>query len=88
VREYQVETSQGVRHPGINCLSYEPTIPSKFIVGTEQVEGRRATSQGGVVACRMQAKAGTNDWVLGEFQACHQGKVPGPATTVSPPPPR
>ena len=52
--------------PGINSLSFEPTIPSKFMVGTEQ---------GGVIICRMQAKSGTNDWILGEFDACHQGKV-------------
>ena len=29
--------------PGINSLSFEPTIPSKFMVGTEQ---------GGVIICR------------------------------------
>ena len=29
--------------PGINALSFEPTIPSKFMVGTEQ---------GGVIICR------------------------------------
>ena len=52
--------------PGINSLSFEPTIPSKFMVGTEQ---------GGVVVCRMQAKAGTNDWILADFETCHQGKV-------------
>ena len=57
---------EGVKNPGINCLSFEPTIPSKFMVGTEQ---------GGVIITRMQAKAGTNDWVLGEFESCHQGKV-------------
>ena len=33
------------------------------------------TEQGGVIITRMQAKAGTNDWVLGEFEKCHQGKV-------------
>ena len=67
VREYQVETAgEGVKNPGINCLSFEPTIPSKFMVGTEQ---------GGVVVCRMQAKAGTNDWILADFETCHQGKV-------------
>ena len=49
---------------GINSLSFEPTIPSKFMVGTEQ---------GGVIICRMQAKSGTNDWILGEFDGCHQG---------------
>ena len=51
---------------GINCLSFEPTIPSKFMVGTEQ---------GGVVVARMQAKAGTNDWILADLESCHQGKV-------------
>ena len=28
-----------------------------------------------VTICRMQAKTGTNDWILGEFEGCHQGKV-------------
>ena len=51
---------------GINSLSFEPTIPSKFMVGTEQ---------GGVIICRMQAKSGTNDWILGEFEGCHQGAL-------------
>ena len=104
----QVETAgEGVKNPGINCLSFEPTIPrflltaikiyhhesvqgaelslqhclllivitititiiiitsmlSKFMVGTEQ---------GGVVVARMQAKAGTNDWILADFENCHQ----------------
>ena len=36
---------------------------SKFMVGTEQ---------GGVVVARMQAKAGTNDWILADFENCHQ----------------
>ena len=104
---------EGVKNPGINCLSFEPTIPrfllsdihhlepqskyhlesvqgaelslqhclllivititititiiismlSKFMVGTEQ---------GGVVVARMQAKAGTNDWILADFENCHQ----------------
>ena len=69
VRQYKMESSYSKNPefpPGINSLSFEPTIPSKFMVGTEQ---------GGVVITRMQAKAGTNDWVLGEFEKCHQGKV-------------
>ena len=69
VKQYMLQTSSSANSefpPGINCLSFEPTIPSKFMVGTEQ---------GGVVSCRMQAKAGTNDWVLGEFDNCHYGKV-------------
>ena len=69
VKQYMLQTSSSAMSefpPGINCLSFEPTIPSKFMVGTEQ---------GGVVSCRMQAKAGTNDWVLGEFDNCHYGKV-------------
>ena len=36
---------------GINCLSFEPTIPSKFMMRTEQV-----------VVCRIQTKAGTYDF--------------------------
>ncbi len=39
---------------GINCLSFEPTIPNKFMVRTEQV----------AVVCRIQTKAGTYDWNL------------------------
>ena len=69
VRQYKMESSFSKNQefpPGINSLSFEPTIPSKFMVGTEQ---------GGVIITRMQAKAGTNDWVLGEFENCHQGKV-------------
>ena len=69
VRQYKMESSYSKNQefpPGINSLSFEPTIPSKFMVGTEQ---------GGVIITRMQAKAGTNDWVLGEFESCHQGKV-------------
>ena len=69
VRQYKMESSYSKNQefpPGINSLSFEPTIPSKFMVGTEQ---------GGVIITRMQAKAGTNDWVLGEFEKCHQGKV-------------
>ena len=69
VRQYKMESSYSKNQefpPGINSLSFEPTIPSKFMVGTEQ---------GGVIITRMQAKAGTNDWVLGEFENCHQGKV-------------
>ena len=69
VRQYKMESSFSKNQefpPGINSLSFEPTIPSKFMVGTEQ---------GGVIITRMQAKAGTNDWVLGEFESCHQGKV-------------
>lgn len=69
VKNYMLQTSTSENSefpPGINCLSFEPTIPSKFMVGTDT---------GGVVCCRMQAKAGTNDWVLGEFDNCHQGKV-------------
>ena len=30
------------------------------------------TEQGGVVVARMQAKAGTNDWILADFENCHQ----------------
>ena len=69
VRQYKMESSFSKNQefpPGINSLSFEPTIPSKFMVGTDQ---------GGVIITRMQAKAGTNDWVLGEFESCHQGKV-------------
>ena len=72
--------------PGLNCLSYEPTIPSKFMVGTEQggVICTRSTALSAVMRYattlitltnRMQAKSGTNDWVLGEFENCHHGKV-------------
>ena len=42
--------------------------------------------QGGVVVSRMQAKAGTQDWILAEFEACHQGKVDTPPLLRSPPP--
>ena len=61
VRQYCMESAHTKNPefpPGINSLSFEPTIPSKFMVGTEQ---------GGVIICRMQAKTGTNDWILGEF---------------------
>ena len=51
---------------GINCLSYEPTISSKFLVGTDQ---------GSVVSCRMQPKHGTNEMILAEFDHCHFGKI-------------
>ena len=51
---------------GINCLSFEPTISSKFMVGTDQ---------GSVVCCRMQPKQGTNDMILGDFRQCHFSKV-------------
>ena len=33
----------------VNCLSYEPTIPAKFMVGT---------NMGKVLSCRMQPKVG------------------------------
>ena len=51
---------------GINCLSYEPTISSKFLVGTDQ---------GSVVSCRMQPKQGTNEMILAEFDHCHFAKI-------------
>ena len=46
VRQYKMESSYSKNQefpPGINSLSFEPTIPSKFMVGTEQ---------GGVIICR------------------------------------
>ena len=46
VRQYCMESGFSKNKdfpPGINSLSFEPTIPSKFMVGTEQ---------GGVIICR------------------------------------
>ena len=46
VRQYCMESAHTKNQefpPGINSLSFEPTIPSKFMVGTEQ---------GGVIICR------------------------------------
>ena len=40
---------------GVCSLSFEPTMSSKFMVGT---------AQGNVLSCRMQAKPGTSGWIL------------------------
>ena len=53
VRQYCMESGFSKNKdfpPGINSLSFEPTIPSKFMVGTEQ---------GGVIICR---SAVCSDW--------------------------
>ena len=50
----------------INCLCFEPTISSKFMVGTDQ---------GSVVSCRMQPKQGSNEMILGEFNNCYFAKI-------------
>ena len=69
-REFLVAREDDETNPengeGVNCLSFEPTIPSKFMVGT---------AQGSVISCRMQAKAGSNSLLLGVFKNCYHSKV-------------
>ena len=43
---------------GASCLEYEPTIPTKFMVGTEQ---------GNVFACNRKAKS-SSERIVGIYQ--------------------
>jgi len=52
------------RAQGASCLEYEPTIPTKFMVGTEQ---------GNVFACNRKAKS-TSERIVGMYKA-HYGPV-------------
>ena len=69
-KEFLVTLEDGETNPekseGVNCLSFEPTIPSKFMVGT---------AQGSVISCRMQAKVGSNSLLLASFKNCYHSKV-------------
>ena len=58
-REWLVARDETLTDPdkaeGVCSLSFEPTMSSKFMVGT---------AQGNVMSCRMQAKAGTSGLML------------------------
>ena len=44
---------------GITCMTYEPTIPSNFMVGT---------GQGNVLTCKVQSKEGVTPQILNTWQ--------------------
>ena len=50
--------------PSLSCLEYEPTIPAKFMVGTEQ---------GLALGCTRKAKC-QSEYILSTYQA-HYGPV-------------
>ena len=51
---------------GVNSLSFESTIPSKFMIGTDK---------GKVISCRMQPKQGTKSLILSTFDDNRRCKV-------------
>ena len=51
---------------GVNSLSFESTIPSKFMIGTDK---------GKVISCRMQPKQGAKSLILSTFDDNRRCKV-------------
>ena len=50
----------------VTCLAFEPTMPSKFMVGTRR---------GRVVSCRMAPKQGSSNMILGVFDDMKKSRV-------------
>ena len=65
-RDFLVSVDNIKDGEGVNCLSYDPTIPSKFLIGT---------AQGSVFSCRMQPKIGSESLFLTTFKDCYHSKV-------------
>ena len=69
-REFLVVVDEDETDPekaeGINSLSFESTIPSKFMIGT---------GRGKVISCRMQPKQGTTSMILSTFDDLTTSKV-------------
>ena len=70
VKEFLVMTDEDAVDPekaeSVSCLSFEPTIPSKFMVGTRR---------GAVVSCRMQPKQGSSSMILGVYTGQCRSRV-------------
>ena len=69
-REFLVVVDEDETDPekaeGVNSLSFESTIPSKFMIGTDK---------GKIISCRMQPKQGTTSMVLSAFDDLTTSKV-------------
>ena len=69
-REYVVSCDEGEEDVGradsLSCLSFEPTIPSKFQMGT---------NQGNVISCRLTPKVGTSSLLLSAWRKCYHSPV-------------
>ena len=50
----------------VSCLSFEPTIPSKFMVGT---------GRGKIISSRMQPKQGSTNMILSTFDDLQTSKI-------------
>ena len=70
VREYLVtvdpEETDPEKAESVTCLAFEPTIPSKFMVGTRK---------GKIISHRMQPKAGSSNQILGVFDDGKRARV-------------
>ena len=69
-REFLVATEEGETDPdmaeAVTCLAFEPTMPSKFMVGTRR---------GRVVSCRMAPKQGSSNMILGVFDDMTKSRI-------------
>ena len=69
-REFLVATEEGETNPdmseAVTCLAFEPTMPSKFMVGTRR---------GRVVSCRMAPKQGSSNMILGVFDDMKKSRI-------------
>ena len=63
-------TEEGETDPdmaeAVTCLAFEPTMPSKFMVGTRR---------GRVVSCRMAPKQGSSNMILGVFDDMTKSRI-------------
>ena len=63
-------TEEGETDPdmaeAVTCLAFEPTMPSKFMVGTRR---------GRVVSCRMAPKQGSSNMSLGVFDDMTKSRI-------------
>ena len=63
-------TEEGETDPdmaeAVTCLAFEPTMPSKFMVGTRR---------GRVVSCRMAPKQGSSNMILGVFDDMKKSRI-------------
>lgn len=61
-REFLVVSEGGVLGDGVSSMTYEQTIPSNFMIGTDQ---------GRVITARLQSKSGSNSLMMNSWKVTH-----------------